>query len=433
MELLFLSVDFPLPADRGFRVRTLSQLRLLAGMPAIESITLLSLHNLPVDPAHVDALAQEVPRLRIEAPVFQPIHMRRHPRTLPRLARLRFVQGVPYLVGKCDTASMRARIREALQARRYDVVYLGALGMAAYLDDVRRHAPHAHVVLEQHNVEWEIFARLAEHVAPRWRPLLHWEARALRRYEAHALQAVDAVIAISATDAGHFRQLSGVEATVVSPVVAPAQAPRSQTGAPSLVYVGVLAWQPNVQGLDWFCRDVWPQVLAAEPQATLTIAGGGLPVDADGRPIMPDGWRKPGIRAVGYVEDLETVYRDSTALIAPVIGGSGVRMKLLEAFRAGMPTVTTTDGAAGLDVRHETELLVGDSASDFAAATIRLLRDEALRQRLRAAAQQYLATHHSAAAGRARLATALRLPSDSPPVAPVAPEPTGARLPAPPW
>jgi polysaccharide biosynthesis protein PslH len=414
VKLLFVSVDFPLPADRGLRVRTLTQLRLLAGLEGIGSTTLLSLRNLEVTPAAIEALRHEVPGIRIEPPVFQPIHMRRHPKTLPRLLALRFVRRVPYIVGKCDNGAMRDLLVRHLRTGDYDVVYLGSLGMATYLADIRQHAPRARVVLEQHNVEWEIFERLADSFGPRMRSVVRWEARGVRKYEARIMPAMDAVIAISQVDADAFRTLAGVDAVVIPPFIAPRPPRTEHVATPSLVYIGVLGWQPNVQGLDWFCRDVWPLVLAAIPNATLDIVGGGLPRDADGAPVMPAHWRLPGIRALGFVEDLETVYRTAIGLVAPVIGGSGVRMKLLEAFSAGMPTVTTTDGAAGLAVTDGHELLVADTPAAFAERVVRMLGDRALRDRLRANGSAYLEGNHSAIVGRARLAEALGLPTPTP-------------------
>jgi glycosyltransferase involved in cell wall biosynthesis len=234
-----------------------------------------------------------------------------------------------------------------------------------------------------------------------------WEARTTKRYEASAMRAVDAVIAISRGDARAFRSLSGCEAIVVPPFVA-AQPPRvERTARPALAYIGALAWQPNAQGLDWFCAQVWPRVRAKIPDATLTIAGPGLQRGSDGSLILPDAWRQPGVSAAGFVEKLAELYDGTVALIAPILGGSGVRMKLLEAMSAGMPTVTTSDGAAGLDVVDDREMLVADDPAAFADRVVRVLHDPALRARLRDAGYAYLAAHHAEGASRARVERAL--------------------------
>jgi glycosyltransferase involved in cell wall biosynthesis len=175
-----------------------------------------------------------------------------------------------------------------------------------------------------------------------------------------------------------------------------------------LAYTGLLSWQPNAQGLDWFCKEVWPLVRGRVPDATLTIAGPGLRRSADGSLTVPHNWSLPGITTVGYVEDLEDVYRSSIGVIAPIVGGSGVRMKLLESMRAGMPTVTTSDGAAGLAAEDGREMFIADQPARFAECVVRVLTDDGTRDRLRAAGYAYLEAHNSLAVARSRFESALR-------------------------
>ena len=401
-----------MPADRGLRVRTLSQLRLLAGFDAIEQITFLSLADYDVDPANIAALERKVPKLRALRPVYQPVHMRRNPRSLPRLLGLRVLGRIPYLAAKADVSAMRALIRQHLRTGQYDLVYLGSFSMASYLPSIRRLAPRARVVLEEHNVEWEIFDRLASSFRGLGRHAVKWEARAMRRYEARLLKAVDAVVAISQSDASNLRALSGgVSAAVVAPFVE-ARPPRvEKEGARGLAYIGLLGWQPNALGLDWFCKEVWPIVRELAPDATLTIAGPGLRKREDGSLDVPEAWSRPGITTVGYVDDLEDLYGGTLAMVAPVLGGSGVRMKLLEAMSAGMPVVTTRDGAAGLDLEDGRELLVADEPRAFAERVVRVLADAGLRQELRSRGRDYVVRHHAADLARSRLAAALGLPA----------------------
>jgi glycosyltransferase involved in cell wall biosynthesis len=409
LNVLFLSLDFVFPADRGLRVRSLAQLRVLSSIDAVERITLLSLSETDVSADRLRALEEEMPKVRAERPVVQPTHMRRSPLHLPRLLRLR-LQGVPYLIAKCDNSAMHALVKRHLKTGDYGVVYVGHLGMAAYLASIRRLAPSARVLLEEHNVEWEIFRRLAPTFRIPLRQAAHLEAHALRGYERRTLRAVDATIAISDADARALGQLAQVEPVVVPTYIAPAPARMETTNAPALAYTGLLAWQPNTQGLDWFCGDVWSLVRQRVPQATLTIAGPGLRRGPDDALLVPHSWAHAGITTVGYVKDLEDVYRNSIAMIAPIIGGSGVRMKLLESMRAGMPTVTTRDGAAGLAVVDGREMFIADDPTAFADAVVRLLADGDLRERFRRAGYSYRETHHLWEEGRPRLEPALAQP-----------------------
>jgi glycosyltransferase involved in cell wall biosynthesis len=375
-------------------------------MEAVRRITLLSLCESEVDAARLRALEGKIPKLRAEPVVVQPTSMRRSPKHLPRLLQLR-LRGVPYLIAKHDTPRMHALVAEQLTRFSYDVVYVGQLGMAAYLSRARRLAPKARFVLEEHNVEWEIFQRLAPTFRLALRQVARAEARALRRFERSTLRSVDSTIAISEADARALRRLGGRSVEVVPTFIERNGGRVESTRAPALAYTGLLAWQPNAHGLDWFCRNVWPLVRRDLPEATLTIAGPGLRRTADGMLAVPEAWSVPGITTVGYVDDLESLYRDSLAIVAPILGGSGVRMKLLESMRAGMPTVTTTDGAAGLDVQDGRELLIADDPARFAEGVVRLLSDASLRERLRAAGYAYIESHHSLAAARARLEQAI--------------------------
>jgi glycosyltransferase involved in cell wall biosynthesis len=145
------------------------------------------------------------------------------------------------------------------------------------------------------------------------------------------------------------------------------------------------------------------------PYAELTIAGPGLRHREDGSLVVPASWSGPGVRVTGFVEDLEDLYGATIGMLAPVVGGSGVRMKLLETMSAGMPTVTTSDGAAGLGVEDGREVLIADRPTEFAERVVRLVRDAPLRDRLRAAGYAFLDARHSERVAVERLRRALGL------------------------
>jgi glycosyltransferase involved in cell wall biosynthesis len=250
-------------------------------------------------------------------------------------------------------------------------------------------------VLDEHNVESDFFKQFAEEKTGPKKLIAMAEHRRARSFEQRTLRGVDAVIAISREDATHFESLAGVRAHVVPVVMAFERRARAHPGRSHLSYVGSLRWKPNVTGLDWLCQRVWPLVRKRVPDATFEIAGVGLKVDASGRLPVPDAWKAPGIETVGFLEDLEPLYRRSLGMLAPVTGGSGVRLKLLEGFRAGMPVVTTPDGAFGLPLQDGREALIAADPEGFAERVERLVKDEPLRDRLRDAGYAFLEEHHS--------------------------------------
>jgi len=400
MRVIHLTTEFPWPATSGGSVRTVSQLRILASLPEVESVTLLSVAEHPVSSADQRGLAEAIPKLRVVEPIFHPVHLFDFKRYVPRVVFLRALRGVPYLAGKWDSRAIRKALRRELSHSAVDVVYVDHLGMARYLPEVKLERPSARTVLDQHNVESDFFKQFAERKTGPKKLVAKAEHRAAAKFEKESLRAVDAVVAISGEDAKHFDELASVRAHVVPMVLPFDRKPRPRPSTNNLCYVGNLRWHPNVAGLDWFCRDVWPEIRKRVPDATFEIAGVGLKPDASGKLPVPEAWKVPGVTTVGFLDDLEPLYQRSLAMLAPVFGGSGVRVKMLEGFRAGMPVVTTPDGAFGLPLRDGHEAMIAGDPRGFADRVEQLASDEDLRQRVRDGGYHYLEEHHSLAAAQ---------------------------------
>jgi glycosyltransferase involved in cell wall biosynthesis len=408
MRVFYLTTEFPYPPTAGGRVRSLAELRLLDSLPEVEALVVLSVQEDPVKTEDVAALSREVSKATLLQPIFHPVHLKRFPRHIPRVALVRALARVPYLAAKWDNRRLRLALRAHLGSGRFDVVYLDHLGMALYLPLVRKHAPGARVVLEQHNVESDFFGQFAAKQRGPFRLVADDEHELAQRFEQETLASVDATVAISAADARAFTAMSGKPAELVPQVVRFTRRPYAPVSPPQLLYVGSLGWHPNVQGLDWFCRDVWPLLRERAPELTLNIVGSGLPLQ-HGQPVVPEAWRAPGIITHGFVADLAPFEARAAAMIAPISGGSGVRIKLLEGFRAGLPVVTTTAGAAGLPLETDRELLIGDDPRVFADSTLALVRDPERATRLREAAYTYLDANHSVAVAQQAMRRALGL------------------------
>jgi glycosyltransferase involved in cell wall biosynthesis len=342
-------------------------------------------------------LEREIPKLTVLDPVFHPVHLFRHRRYVPRVVLLRVLRGTPYVAAKWHSPAVARALRRELAAGEFDVVWINGLGMAYYLPLVRELLPRARVVLDQHNVESDRFVEFARRQRGLARVIADAEARAAIRYERSTLRGVDAVGAISDSDARGLRELAGVDARVVPHVVSIAPNVERPADTGRICYAGKLSWEPNVRGVDWFCRAVWPIVRQRLPEATLEIAGRGLVEDASGRQIVPPAWGSPGITMLGFRSDIDAVYARSAAMIAPLFGAFGISIKLLEAFRHGIPVVTTPDGAWGLPVENGRELFIESEPVAFAARVVELATSRASRARLQAAAYTYLERHHALA------------------------------------
>jgi glycosyltransferase involved in cell wall biosynthesis len=148
-----------------------------------------------------------------------------------------------------------------------------------------------------------------------------------------------------------------------------------------MLFLGSFRHLPNQEGLEWFTRYVLPRVLEQRPNARLVVIGSDPPP----RHSLPG--NSDAIELVGFVDDVMEPLRRYALFVCPILSGSGVRVKLLEAFASGIPVVSTRIGAEGLAANDGEICELADDPNEFAQKVIRLLSDQreasALAQRAR--------------------------------------------------
>jgi glycosyltransferase involved in cell wall biosynthesis len=137
-------------------------------------------------------------------------------------------------------------------------------------------------------------------------------------------------------------------------------------------------WAPNIDGIEWFEREVLPSILERKPGCTIAIVGRTPP-----RSIQEFAERHPGIQVTGTVPDVRPWLWGSKVSIVPLRVGGGTRLKIFEAMAAGVPVISTTIGAEGLGAVDGDTIRLADSPEKFAEACLALLDDAAERERLR--------------------------------------------------
>jgi GT2 family glycosyltransferase/glycosyltransferase involved in cell wall biosynthesis len=155
----------------------------------------------------------------------------------------------------------------------------------------------------------------------------------------------------------------------------------------SLLFVGNFRHPPNIQALDFFVNDVLPGILRERPNAHLTVIGAHAPHGLESR------LRRPGVTFLGPVEDIRDPLSRHAVFVCPILSGSGVRVKLLEAFAAGIPAVSTTLGAEGLLEHGSDFLVVADRAEEFAHGVVEMLADPARARDLAERARREVEQH----------------------------------------
>ena len=202
-----------------------------------------------------------------------------------------------------------------------------------------------------------------------------------RTIEAEIARAVDTIVCVSSDEAAALRALGAREPFVVEPWLSePALTPAGFAArSDAFLVAGWLAGpeSPNVDGLLWFVRDVLPMVLARLPWVRIRVSGSAPPQAA-----LEVGGR--GISFEGHVGNIADFYGRTRACIVPLRYGAGVKIKTVEALQYGVPTVATSVGAEGIDLRGTAALSVADDARDFALALTSLLTDRVAWEQRRA-------------------------------------------------
>lgn len=379
-KVLFLTQVLPYPLDAGPKVRAYHVLRHLAANHELTLVSFVRPDDPPAALNHLRSFCQAVHSVPIR---------RSFAFDLRAVAR-GLVTGRPFVIERDDRSAMRQCLAQLVRSQSFDLVHADQTAMAGWgrwaaarMD--RRPA----MVLDQHNAVHVLARRMAADEPRTWRrQIMQREAAAFARFETHHCSCYDAILTVSEEDRRHLLNLFppdrsaglaarfvvipiAVDPTLTDPVI------HQTSQAPMILHLGALLWPPNSAGVVWFAREVLPLIHRERPQARFVIGGKQPPTAV--RSLAGD----PRIQVPGYVADPVPLLAEADVFIVPVHVASGTRVKILDAWQWGLPLVSTRVGAEGLATRAGENILLADTPQDFAQATLRLLDDPALNQRLR--------------------------------------------------
>jgi glycosyltransferase involved in cell wall biosynthesis len=222
-------------------------------------------------------------------------------------------------------------------------------------------------VVDMHNVESVLLRRMSASSSGVRRLALAAEARAVRALERRSAD-FDAVLVVSDVDRVALEDVVAHPRVLVVPNAWDEPTPLPPATEPVASFVALLSWGPNVDAAVWFCREVWPRVVDALPDARLQLVGRN-PTEAV-RALAG-----PTVEVTGTVPELAPWYARTRVALAPLLTGGGSRLKILEALAAGRPVVATSIGAEGLEDLIGRGVLVTDDAAGMAATVLELLRN----------------------------------------------------------
>ncbi len=388
MRLLFLTSRLPYPPDRGDRVRTYQILKTLARE---HKTTLVSFVAHEEERGNVNKLSAHC----------EDIHLVHQPTWRSNIAvALNVWRDVPLQILYYRSNQMQRKIDNLLKTRSFDVAYIHLFRMAPYWG---KH-PEIYSILDLTDlISSELRASIPYQNAF-WRSIYHLEFTRVKNFEQRVASRFDEVWFISKRDRDLYAQSAPQTRLQVIPSCIDEslflfQRPDNQSIKlkPKLLFVGNLEVKHNIDALTYLVKEVLPLIQSEVPGCELLIAGAGNRKTANGLE------RYPGVRVVGFVPDLRTVYAETSVSIAPLRFSAGVQFKAIEAMAAGLPVVTTSDVSDGLGTEPGRDLLVGDSAESFAVQVVRLLQDKQLSLKLGHAGRAFVREYFTSPAAFRRL------------------------------
>jgi glycosyltransferase involved in cell wall biosynthesis len=277
-----------------------------------------------------------------------------------------------------------------LRTKEFDIIQLEGLFVVPYLDIIRASST-AKVIYRAHNIEHQIWKRLTTQESSLFRKLYYnFLSNRLQTYEKSILNKFDTLFAISSVDE-HFFKSIGCNIPVYT---FPVSLNRKEYAKEfplcthkSIGYIGSMDWRPNMEGLQWFLEKVWPLIQQLDSGITFHLAGKYLPKHLTS-------YSDHSFVIEGEVEDaLEFIARQHV-FVVPLLSGSGMRVKIIEAMALGKCVIATSIAAEGIHYQHDKNILIADKADDFYKQILRCFTDKNLVSRIGQQAKKLVDKYH---------------------------------------
>lgn len=375
--LLFLTHRVPHPPNRGDRIRTFHFLEHLA---ARAHVWLGCLADEPVSDESREVLNRLCARVAI-VPV--------DPYRRWLRAGLSLLSGKTISAGAFESPALTSVVTDWSHEVTFDAALCSSSALAPYLQASPLERTRRYVdLIDVDSEKWLEYSAVSPFPKS---TLFGMEGRRLRTLEASLSDWCAGLTVVSEPEANLYRAFrpdgpitaipNGVNVDYFTP-----QIDRSRERG--CVFVGALDYKPNIDGIVWFAREIWPAIRAQRPDATLNIVG-REPV-----PAVRELAELPGVSVPGTVPDVRPWLNEAAVAVVPLRIARGVQNKVLEALAMARAVVASPDPLVGLDVHDGTQLCKATAPDEWATKVLRLLNDTALRDEVGLAGQAYVTANH---------------------------------------
>lgn len=295
----------------------------------------------------------------------------------------------PYNLERFWSTKFVKELEYILKKYQFDIIQIEGPYMGIYLDTIRQNS-EAPVIMRAHNVEYKIWERLAKHEK---NPLKKWYLRILakriKRFEVNVFPKFDAITSLTKDDAEQIRSLGfkkKIEAIPSGIEISPKQCTLKKEK--SVGFLGSMEWFPNIQAVGWLVEKIAPEVEKLNKDITFHIAG----------KAMPDSWynkQNQMLQFHGMVPNAQEFICSCDIFVVPLLSGSGMRIKVIEAMALGRCVVSTSVGAEGIKYTAGKDILIADTPEAIAKAIVHAIEDESLAKSIGKNAQETIQKNYS--------------------------------------
>jgi glycosyltransferase involved in cell wall biosynthesis len=308
-------------------------------------------------------------------------------RPVPALGSL--LCGSSYNAVRFYNKTFASLISKVLKQESFDLVHIEGAFAGQYVDVIRR-ISSVPCVLREHNVEYAIWERLAKkepHFARAW--YLRLLAARLRNYEENLWRKFDLVTAVTLQDLSVFRKIAGKGRVFMAGAgfdLDPYMAIKKELQHKTLFHLASMDWLPNQESVSWIIQEIWPEITTRLSGYKLFIAGKKMPLsfmDKNGG----------NLKIEAEVASATDYMADKEIMLVPLLSGSGIRIKCIEAMAMGKIIVSTELGHRGLGAVPGEHLLEANTTEEFIKALSYLEQNPQKKKEIGAAARSFVREH----------------------------------------
>jgi len=362
LKILFLGLRFPYPPHRGDKIRSYNFIKHLAAKHSLIAVFFSE------SDGEIDVVKHIKPYCELVKLV--PFH-----KNIARLnSMLHLFSQKPLQIWYWYSHQMQRTIDELVDKYDFDIIHVQFFRMARYVTKFTQY----HKVLDLGDaMSLNLHRRATLEKSMAW-PMVKLEELRVRRYETEILKDFDMGTMVSAFDRDYLLSLDDSLNLEVVPMGVDLEyfQPSDVQYRPQLLFTGTMNYFPNYDAVWYFYHKIFPYIKQARPDVTFYVVGN------DPLPKLKRLESNRDIVVTGHVPEIRPYFAQSVVFVSPLRGGSGIQVKNLEAMAMGVPVVTTSVGAAGIEATIGHDLIVADEPKEFAAKVIQLLDDPNLRQQI---------------------------------------------------